>query len=120
MFNLTADMEFVCTESARDTDGNFEAFLDGVMEALVDLEDVDHGISSGDITATITRRRAVIDMRLEADTLNDAIRLFLANVRTVLHAAGCGTPNWPTYRPLDQTPQVREIDHATGQVQLPL
>src|ERR1022692_4874632 len=28
----------LCTDPARDTDGNFEAFLDAVMEALADLE----------------------------------------------------------------------------------
>jgi hypothetical protein len=112
MFYLTADMEFACTDPARDTDGNFEAFLDAVMEALADLEDVDHGISSSDMTATITLRRAAIDMGVEADTLNDAMRLFLANVRTVLHAAGCGTQLWPAYKPLNQTPNVHEVDHA--------
>jgi hypothetical protein len=112
MFSLTADMEFACTDPARDTDGNFEAFLEAVMEALADLEEVDEGITGADITATITRRRASFAMGLEADSFNDAIRLFLANTRTVLHAAGCGTPNWPTYRPLNQTPTVREIDHA--------
>jgi hypothetical protein len=111
-FYLTADMEFSCTDPARDTDGNFEAFLDAVMEALADLEDVDKGISGADLTATITRRRAGIDMCIEADSLNDAIRLFLANTRTALHAAGCGTPNWPVYKPLTPTPAVRQVDHA--------
>lgn len=112
MFYLTAMMEFACTDPSRDTDGNFEAFLDAVMEALADLEDVDDGIVGADLTATITRRRASIDMGVEADSLNDAIRLFLANTRTALHAAGCGTPNWPVYRPLTATPSVRQIDHA--------
>jgi len=96
----------------RDTDGSFEAFLDGVMEALADLEDIDEGIAGADVTATIRRRRASIDMAVEADSLNDAIRLFLANTRTALHAAGCGTPNWPVYRPTTSTPSVCEVDHA--------
>jgi hypothetical protein len=111
-FYLTAEMEFACTDAARDTDGNFEAFLDAVLDALADLEDVDDGITGADLTATITRRRAVIDMAVDADTLNDAIRLFMANTRTVLHAAGCGTPNWPIYKPLVPTPPVREMDPA--------
>jgi len=51
MFYLTADIEFSCTDPARDTDGSFEAFLDAVMEALVDLEDVDKGITAADVTA---------------------------------------------------------------------
>ncbi len=108
-FYLTADMEFACTDTARDTDGNFEAFLDAVMEALTDLEAVDDGITGADLTATITRRRASVDMNIDADSLNDAIRLYLANTRTALHAAGCGTPNWPTYKPLTPTPAVSEM-----------
>ncbi len=112
VFYLTADMEFGCTDPARDTDGNFEAFLDAVAEALADLEDVDKGISGADLTATITRRRAGIDMSIEADSFADAVRLFMANMRTVLHAAGCGTPNWPVYKPITPTPVVRELDHA--------
>jgi hypothetical protein len=111
-FYLTADMEFRCTDPARDTDGNFEAFLEAVMEALADLEDIDSGITGADVTGTITRRRAAIDMGTEADTWNDAVRLFLANSRTALHAAGCGTPNWPIYKPITPTPKVREVDHA--------
>jgi hypothetical protein len=113
-FYLTADMEFSCTDPARDTDGNFEAFLDAVMEALADLEDIDSGITGADVTGTITRRRAAIDMSVEADSLSDAVRLFLANTRTALHAAGCDTSNWPAYKPLTPTPQVREIDHASA------
>lgn len=112
MFYLTATMEFACTDPPRDTDGNFEAFLDAVMEELANLEDLDEGISGADLTATITKRRATVDMSIEADSLNDAFRLFLANTRTALHAAGCGTANWPVYKPLNQTPSVREIDHA--------
>lgn len=57
MFYLTAEIEFACTDPARDTDGSFEGFLGAVMEALADLEDVDEGISSADMTATISRVR---------------------------------------------------------------
>jgi hypothetical protein len=112
MFYLTADMEFACTDPARDTDGNFEAFLDAVTESLADLEDVDPGIRGADLTAAIAKRRAAVDMGIEADTIDDAFRLFLANSRAALHAAGCGTPNWPVYRPISSAPKVREIDHA--------
>jgi hypothetical protein len=111
-FYLTADMEFACTDTARDTEGNFEAFLDALMEALADLEDVDDGIGDADLTATITRRRASVDMSIDADSLNDAVRLYLANTRTALHAAGCGTANWPTYKPLSPTPAVSEMNPA--------
>jgi len=112
-FYLTADMEFVCADAARDTDGNFEAFLDAVMDDLVDLEDVDEGITGADLTATITRRRASVDMAIDADTFNDAIRLYLANTRTALHAAGCGTPNWPVYKRLSNTPAVSQVEPAS-------
>lgn len=37
-------------------------------------------------------------MGIVADTEDDAVRLFLANVRTALHAVGCGTPDWPMFK----------------------
>jgi hypothetical protein len=112
MFYLTADLEFACSDPARDTDANFEAFLDAMADALADLEDVDPGITNADLTGTIVKRRAAVDMGIEADSLDDACRLFLANSRAALHAAGCGTPNWPVYKPTVAMPEVREIDHA--------
>lgn len=94
-----------------DTDEAFDFFSDHVLTALTDLEKADTGLSDPDITATITRREMAITMRVEADTYADALRIFSANVRTALHAAGCHTGNWPQFR-LEGTglPPARKVD----------
>ncbi len=49
-------------------------------------------------------------MSFEADSFEDAVTTFLADVRTSLHAAGCHTPGWPTFRPSRRI--VRELQGA--------
>lgn len=111
--NLVVDLDFVCTDPARNTDEAFDAFSDAVMDALCDLENVDSGVIDPDITANITERHMAVMMGVEADTLRDAIRLFSANVRTALHVAGCSTPDWPDFRPAaGKLPNAREVDFA--------
>ncbi|WP_395109767.1 hypothetical protein [Actinomadura sp. SCN-SB] len=107
-YYLKADLTFVCDDPARDTDEEFDAFTDAVTDALYDLGEVDDEIIDPDITVRIADRWSSILMGITADTEADAIRLFLANVRTVLHAAGCGTPGWPIYKPTEDKPEVRQ------------
>jgi hypothetical protein len=92
---LVMDMGFRCTgKSGTDTDENFDAFTERVLEALAGLERVDPGLVDPDITATITDREMSVSMGVEADTFADALRIFSANVRTALHVAGCRTAGW--------------------------
>src|SRR5260370_15908723 len=92
---LVMDIQFAYDgEAGTDSDENFDAFTDVVLEALADLEGVDPGLADPDITATIADREMSISMRIEADTLPDAIRIFSANVRTALHVVGCRTAGW--------------------------
>ena len=92
---LVMDLAFTYTGKAgTDTDEQFDAFTDLVLEALADLENVDPGLAEPDITATIADHEMSISMRIEADTLPDALRIFSANVRTALHVAGCRTAGW--------------------------
>ena len=109
-FYLRADLTFVCVDPTRDTDDEFDSFTDAVTDALYDLAEVDEGIIDPDITVKITDRWASVFMGITADTEADAVRLFLANVRAALHAAGCGTPDWPMYRPTTPKPQVQSAD----------
>ena len=111
---LVMDLQFKSTGKAgTDTDENFDAFTDQVLDALADLEKVDPGLGDPDITATIADREMSISMGIEADTLADALRIFSANVRTVLHVAGCRTAGW---RVLDHNgqalPPARKLDLA--------
>lgn len=108
---LTADFQFESDPKA--TDQQFEEFLGRVMDELCELEDVDSGITEPDLTASLRDRMISVNMGIEADTRPDAARLYLANVRTALHAAGCGTPDWPTFEPVTQRPDVRPLAPIT-------
>ncbi len=111
---LVMDIEFQYTgDAGTDTDEDFDAFTDGVLEALSDLERVDAGLADPDITATIADREMSISMRVEADTFADARRIFSANVRTALHAAGCRTAGWHVLeRQGEALPPARKLDLA--------
>jgi hypothetical protein len=111
---LVMDLAFVFTgEAGTDTDEEFDAFTDQALEALVGLERVDPGLTDPDITAAIANREMAISMCVAADTLNDAIRIFSANVRTVLHVAGCNTGGWPIFKPEhDKLPPARKVTLA--------
>jgi hypothetical protein len=109
---LVMDVEFIYAgKPGGESDEVFDAFTDRVLDALHDLEKVDSGLSDPDVTAVISRLEMAITMRVAADTLPDALRIFSANVRTVLHVAGCGTPGWPVFRPEGESlPPARKVD----------
>lgn len=111
---LVMDMGFKHTgEAATDTDEEFDAFTDRVLDALADLERVDAGLADPDITASIADREMSVSMRIDADTLPDALRIFSANVRTALHVAGCRTVGWRVLEHKGQSlPPARKLDLA--------
>lgn len=111
---LVMDIGFTHTGKAgTDTDEEFDAFTDRVLDALADLEQVDPGLADPDITAAITDREMSVSMRIDADTHPDAMRIFSANVRTVLHVAGCSTPGWQVLEHKGQSlPPARKLDLA--------
>lgn len=111
---LVMDLGFVVTGKAgTDTDADFDAFTDRVLEALTDLEHVDRGLTDPDVTVAISKLEMSLSMCVEADSLNDAIRIFSANVRTALHVAGCNTGGWPGFKPEhDRLPPAREVNLA--------
>ena len=111
---LVMDLQFKFTGKAgTGADEKFDAFTDRVLEALADLERVDPGLADPDITAGIADHEMSISMRIEADTLADALRIFPANVRTALHVAGCQTPGWRVSEPHGrELPPARRLDLA--------
>lgn len=84
------------------TDDEFDAFLDEVTDQLYDLADKDGGLIDSTMTGSLATRTASIMMGVEADSWQDAARLFSANVRAALHAAECATPGWPTFKPTEE------------------
>lgn len=77
------------TSFASDGQGDdFEAFLDRIIEEFDAIGiDVDCSASLRDLTATWA-----FDI---ADASDDSTIEALSNLRTALHAAGCGTSNFP-------------------------
>lgn len=108
---LVMDLRFTFTgKTGMSTDEKFEAFADRVLDALADLESADHGLRDPDITASLTRREISISMRVEADTIDDARRIFAANVRTALHVAGSRTADWPFELEDRALPTAQQVD----------
>lgn len=110
--SLEIELEFEARIPSKDTDENFDDFTTHVMDALCDLEEVDSGITDSDITVRIVDRSMHVMIGIEADTRDDAGRLFLANIRTALHATGCHTAGWPAYEPPNDLPSPRETSLA--------
>lgn len=104
---LLLDIRFDCPPDT--TDDAFDEFTTRVMDELCKLEDVDSGIIDPDITASLADRTLSVYMGVDADSLRDALRLCSANVRTALHAAGCGTPGWPE---APELPTPRELEYT--------
>jgi hypothetical protein len=112
---LVMDLAFRHTGKAgTDTDDEFDAFTDRALDALTELERVDPELTDPDITAALATRDMSISMRVDADTLADAVRIFSANVRTALHMVGCHTGGWPVFKPAsgDSLPPARRVNLA--------
>jgi hypothetical protein len=107
---LQTRLTFTCDNSEDNTDEAFDAFADAVQEQLDLSAQLDEGFIDPDLTVGIRDRWVEFLIGIEADTLNDAIRLFQANLRTALHAAGCGTPDRPAFKPTTQTPEVHKAE----------
>ncbi|KOX15436.1 hypothetical protein [Nocardiopsis sp. NRRL B-16309] len=100
---LTADLVFQTAE-----DDDFDAFADRILDTLLDLEEQDDGIVDPDSAGNLTKRSLTISMGVKASTVQDAERIFIANVRTALLAAECETSLLGRY----PKPTVRQVDAA--------
>lgn len=109
-YYLNTSLTFECTDPAQDTDEAFDAFADAVQEQLDVIEGLDKGFIDPDLTVGIRDRWVEFLIGIKADSLDDAIRIFLPNLRCALHAAGCGTAGWPTFKPTTQTPEVHKAE----------
>ena len=109
-YYLQARLTFTCDNSEMNTDEAFDVFVDAVQEQLDIIEGLDEGFIDPDITVGIRDRWVEFLIGINAGSLDDAIRIFLPNLRCALHAAGCGTAGWPTFKPTTQTPEVHKAE----------
>lgn len=76
----------------------FDARLDELMTALLDLEDADPAIEDPDLAATLTGGVVEVQMTVEAADPADAMVKALCFLRTGIHQIGDATPGWETQR----------------------
>lgn len=68
---------------------DLDKHLTEVMDELVRLD------ADPDLTATLARGIVEIEVAVEAEAPDGALRGGLATIRSALHAAGGATPGWP-------------------------
>lgn len=85
-FHVALDLAF--TAAVHDP-GVFDEFLDRVMDELAAIN------VEADLVASLAKYEATF-LLPATDMSADALVEALTNLRTALHAAGCGTSGWPT------------------------
>lgn len=85
--------QFLVT-AAGDRD-SLVAQVDGVMQALLDLEDVDSRLSDSGVSLDIGVMHVAIEICVSGDDYQECVNHALGAIRTAIHAAGGATPDWP-------------------------
>lgn len=70
--------------------------LDKLMNALLDVENGDDGITDPDLAAALSTGEVDVQMTVEATDPAEAATKALCAVRTAIHAIGDATPGWET------------------------
>jgi hypothetical protein len=89
MGDYWVSVEWLVRSTPRASDKELEAFLDEILDQLGKI-----GIEA-DYTADLRKRLISFDWSIEADDEVNALRRFLADMQTALHAAGARTAHWP-------------------------
>lgn len=87
---------------------DFEARLDGLMNALLELAEQDPSIEDPDLAATLTTGRVDVQMTVEAEDPAEAMVKALCTLRSAIHAIGDATPGWETARAVMHVAPVEE------------
>jgi hypothetical protein len=70
--------------------------LDGLMNALLDVESGDDAIAEPDLAASLKSGNVDVQMTVEAADPAEAATKALCAVRAAIHAMGDSTPGWET------------------------
>ncbi len=84
---------------------SFDEWTDQLYEALLDLA----YIENPDLAATLSTGEADVVMIVEADDFIDAVRKGICDLRTALHAIGCGAQGRDSL--------IRELSHSVSLLQ---
>ena len=104
MSDIRLAVEMTFESNPHGTDEQFEAFLDAVQEHL---EAIGREVQ---LSASLVKRTTEVATSVTGPDFNMATASLLMDLRTALHAAGCNTANWPTFKATSQT--VRTLQDA--------
>ncbi len=74
-------------------DDLFEA-VESLTEALADLEDCNRSLLDSTLSADKSTNQVVVEVSIEADSIDQALDEGQSCIRAAIHAAGGGTPGW--------------------------
>lgn len=80
--------------TVRGPAGSLADHVDQVTEQLVGLEDCTPELLDSAIGLEISTGSVDVDITVDTDLPEDALRIGLSCLRTAIHAAGGGTPDW--------------------------
>lgn len=98
--------------------GSLEESVERVVEEFAKLEGCTDGLLDFALGANLVAGDVEVEITVEADALEDAVSLGVSSLRTAIHAAGGGTPNWDTL-PLDES-LVQYVLDKNGLIARPL
>lgn len=91
---VSCQWQFLVTQA--DSRDSLVTQVDGVMQALLDLEEVDQRLSDSGVSLDLGEMRVVIELDVTGDDYQECVSHALGAIRTAIHAAGGATPEWPS------------------------
>lgn len=74
----------------------FHDYAARLMDELMALEECDNTITDSTVSSDVDKRLFTVEIIVRTDDPVEASAKASAVLRTALHAAGAGTPRWPT------------------------
>jgi hypothetical protein len=87
--------------TAAEDHANLESSIDRIMEELVRLTEVNERISDPNIGADLAAGQIEFSLTVNAAE-EDVTKEAVTAIRTAIHAAGQGTPGWPTFEEAEE------------------
>ena len=87
--------------TAAEDHQNLESSIDRIMEELVRLTEVNPCISDPNIGADLAAGQVEFSLTVNAAE-EDVTKEAVTAIRTAIHAAGQGTPDWPTFEEAEE------------------
>jgi hypothetical protein len=94
-------------ESGPATEARLEQQLTAVMDALLDLEECNPEVHDPSVGASLAEGTAEIELTVDTESSEEAVRISRSIIRTAIHTAGGFTPDWDHAAARPHTAQYR-------------